>query len=80
MVKTPDNQQSLIDHSKNVNGFNGQSNDSETIELPLKTIEKKQMVSSEALINKASNHMTNETIELEGGKKKKYLKTLEVVE
>lgn len=79
MVQTLDNQQSTIDQTKNVNGFNGQPNGSETIELPLKTIEKKQIVTSEALINKASNHITNETITSNIGKKK-HLKTLEVVE
>lgn len=75
MVQTPDNQQSIIDHSKNVNGFNGHINgisdhsgEAETIELPFRTIEKNQMVASEALTNKAIDHLTIKTISPEGVK------------
>jgi hypothetical protein len=75
MVQTLDNQPFIIDHSENVNGFNGHINgisdhsgEAETIGLPLKTIEKNQMVASKALTNKAIDHLTIKTINPEGVK------------
>jgi len=66
MVQTPDNYQSTIDHSENVNGHtDGLGDHSEEVEasgLPLKTIKKNQMVDSEALMNKAFDHLTIKTI------------------
>lgn len=72
MVKPLDNKQSTVDHTKNVNGLYGK----DTIEIPLNTIGEKSMVTSEPLINKASDHNTIKTIPISGNKP--FLKTLEI--
>ena len=58
MVQTLENQQSTIDHLKNIGGKEVvKETDDTTYEPPIKT----EVVTSKPLINKALNHLTTST-------------------